>query len=95
MAPITETNQDMMIADKAIPLRQFKTVAWMILFGDALHNFMDGLAIGVAFTADWPAGKFGGISTSIAIFCHEVPHELGMLIVTRKQQNLKNNFKSW
>ena len=95
MAPITERNQDMIISDEAIPLRQFKTVAWLILFGDALHNVIDGLAIVVAFTADWPAGKFGGISTSIAIFCHEVPHELGMLIVTRKQQNLKKNFKSW
>lgn len=94
MAPITERNEDMIISKEAIPIRSFKTVAWMILFGDALHNFMDGLAIGVAFTADWPAGKFGGISTSIAIFCHEVPHELGMLIITRKQQSLTNSFES-
>ena len=63
---------------KAIPIKSFKSVAWMILLGDALHNFLDGLAIGAAFSADWPSGKFGGISTSIAIFCHEVPHELGM-----------------
>ena len=56
----------------------FKSVVWMVLIGDAIHNFMDGVAIGVAFTEDWPSGLHGGISTSIAILCHELPHELGM-----------------
>ena len=50
---------------------------WMIILGDGIHNFLDGVAVGVAFTEAWPSGKLGGISTSIAIFAHEVPHELG------------------
>ena len=49
----------------------------MVLIGDAIHNFLDGVAIGVAFTDRFPSGFFGGISTSIAILCHELPHELG------------------
>ena len=50
----------------------------MVLIGDAIHNFMDGVAIGVAFSEEFPSGLHGGISTSIAILCHELPHELGM-----------------
>ncbi|XP_033124138.1 zinc transporter ZIP12-like [Anneissia japonica] len=45
----------------------------MILIGDAIHNLMDGLAIGVAFTAD----ILVGVSTCIAVMFHELPHELG------------------
>ena len=55
------------------PLQNIATVAWMIIIGDTLHNISDGLAIGAAFTEDIT----GGISTSIAVFCHELPHELG------------------
>ena len=56
-------------------MKDFRSLVWMILLGDAVHNFMDGVAIGTAFADD----TLGGISTSIAIFCHEVPHELGLL----------------
>merc|ERR1719360_350345 len=48
-------------------------VAWMIILGDGLHNFIDGLSIGAAFTET--LGK--GISISIAVACEEFPHELG------------------
>ena len=54
-------------------------MAWLVLIGDGVHNFLDGLAIGVAFSESWPSGLHGGISTSIAIFCHELPHELGKI----------------
>lgn len=53
------------------------TVAWMIIFGDGLHNFIDGLSIGAAFTDS----ILSGISVSVAVLCEEFPHELGKLIV--------------
>jgi zinc transporter ZupT len=56
------------------------TVAWMIIVGDTIHNISDCLAIGAAFSEGGSSGLSGGISTSIAVFCHELPHELGMLI---------------
>ena len=50
-------------------------VAWMVIMGDGLHNLCDGVIIGAAF-----AGSItGGLSTSIAVFCHELPHEIGKL----------------
>ncbi|XP_078407973.1 zinc transporter ZIP10 isoform X1 [Cetorhinus maximus] len=48
-------------------------IAWMVIMGDGMHNFSDGLAIGASFSASLT----GGLSTSIAVFCHELPHELG------------------
>ncbi|XP_075686082.1 zinc transporter ZIP10 [Rhinoderma darwinii] len=55
-------------------------IAWMVIMGDGMHNFSDGLAIGAAFSA----ALTGGISTSVAVFCHELPHELGDFAVLLK-----------
>ncbi|KAJ8335714.1 hypothetical protein SKAU_G00390560 [Synaphobranchus kaupii] len=58
-------------------ISQIKTVAWMITLSDALHNFIDGLAIGASFTVS----VMTGFSTSIAIGCEEFPHELGDFVI--------------
>ncbi|XP_076842582.1 metal cation symporter ZIP8 [Brachyhypopomus gauderio] len=54
-----------------------KTLAWMITLSDALHNFIDGLAIGASFTVS----VLTGFSTSLAIVCEEFPHELGDFVI--------------
>uniref|UniRef100_UPI0037E7F65E metal cation symporter ZIP8 n=1 Tax=Semicossyphus pulcher TaxID=241346 RepID=UPI0037E7F65E len=58
-------------------ISNIKTVAWMITLSDALHNFIDGLAIGASFTVS----VLTGFSTSTAIVCEEFPHELGDFVI--------------
>merc|ERR1719334_1281381 len=55
------------------PGNRIATVAWMIIFGDGIHNFIDGLSIGAAFSES----ILTGISVSVAVLCEEFPHELG------------------
>jgi zinc and cadmium transporter len=47
--------------------------AYMNLFGDAIHNFIDGLIIGGSYLANMSLG----ITTTIAIILHEIPQEIG------------------
>ncbi len=49
------------------------TFGYMNLFGDALHNFIDGLVIAGAFIIDFNLG----IVTTMAIALHEIPQEIG------------------
>ena len=45
----------------------------MILIGDGLHNFLDGILIAAAFLTDIHLG----IVTSLAVAAHEIPQEVG------------------
>jgi zinc and cadmium transporter len=45
----------------------------LILVGDTLHNFADGVVIAAAFLA----GTSLGIATTVAVIAHELPQELG------------------
>ena len=58
-------------------LHNVKPLAWLIIFGDAIHNFADGLALGAAISQSLSLG----LSTMIALMFHEIPHELGDTIV--------------
>jgi len=44
-----------------------------LVFGDGLHNFIDGMSIAAGFLVNFQLG----LVTSIAVFVHEIPHELG------------------
>jgi zinc and cadmium transporter len=45
----------------------------MILIGDSLHNFLDGILIAAAFLTDIHLG----VVTSVAVAAHEIPQEVG------------------
>ena len=47
--------------------------AYMNLFGDAVHNLIDGLIVGGSYLASIPIG----ISTTLAVIFHEIPQEIG------------------
>ncbi len=48
-----------------------KNVAFVIIFSDMIHNFVDGVAIGISFASGYGLG----VATLIAIICHEIPQE--------------------
>ena len=50
-------------------------VAWIIICSESLHNLIDGLSIGAAFTES----ALRGFSLSLAIICEEFPHKLGKI----------------
>jgi zinc and cadmium transporter len=47
--------------------------AYMNLFGDSIHNFIDGLIVGGSFIVNASVG----IATTLAVIFHEIPQELG------------------
>jgi zinc and cadmium transporter len=49
----------------------------MILVGDTIHNFVDGILIAAAFLADIQLG----IVTALAMIAHEIPQEVGDFLI--------------
>jgi len=60
-----------------VEAHRHRAAAWIVLFGDAVHNAFDGVLIAAAFLTDQRIG----IVTAVAITAHEVPQELGDLAV--------------
>jgi zinc and cadmium transporter len=50
-----------------------KAAGMLIVFGDGLHNFVDGILIAAAFLTDTHLG----IVTALAVATHEIPQEVG------------------
>ncbi len=55
------------------PCEVHGATGYLILAGDALHNFIDGVVIAAAFLSSVPLG----IATGIAVIGHEIPQEVG------------------
>ena len=47
--------------------------SYVILMGDSLHNFIDGMVIGASYLVSVPVG----IATTVAVIFHEIPQEIG------------------
>ncbi|PCJ31972.1 MAG: ZIP zinc transporter [Gammaproteobacteria bacterium] len=54
-----------------------KAAGSLIIIGDAIHNFVDGILITAAFMTDTHLG----IVTALAIAAHEIPQELGDFVI--------------
>jgi zinc transporter 7 len=56
------------------------TTGWLNIAADCMHNFTDGVAIGATFAS----GGSIALATSISVFFHEIPHEIGDLSILIK-----------
>ncbi|MBW3003898.1 ZIP family metal transporter [Candidatus Woesearchaeota archaeon] len=50
-----------------------RSVAYMIIVGDGVHNFIDGMVIAASYLLSIPLG----IATTLAVLFHEIPQEIG------------------
>jgi len=56
--------------ERMCPIHVF---AYLNLFGDGVHNFIDGLVMAASFVVSVPLG----LTTTLAIAAHEIPQEIG------------------
>ncbi|XP_060078375.1 zinc transporter ZIP4-like [Ylistrum balloti] len=76
----TALRVEMQTENKVEKKSYLKPIVVMIVIGDAIHNFTDGLAVAASFNSS----IVEGISTSLAIICHELPQELGDFAILMK-----------
>jgi len=57
--------------------KKIKPVGYMILFSDAIHNFLDGVTVATAFSFNISLG----LITTFLVVLHEIPHEIGNFAV--------------
>lgn len=50
-----------------------ESLSFLIILGDSLHNFLDGIVIAIAFVAN----PILGLPTALAVAAHEIPQEIG------------------
>lgn len=73
-----------------------ETAGSLVLIGDAVHNFVDGILIAAAFLTDIHLG----VVTALAVAAHEIPQELGDFAIllqsgfTRKKAFIYNLLSS-
>ncbi len=53
--------------------KESKATVPLIIIGDTVHNFIDGVVIAATFMVSIPLG----IVTALSVFAHEVPQEIG------------------
>lgn len=64
---------------------------WLVLVGDGLHNFVDGVLIAAAFLTDFHLG----VVTTFAIMAHEIPQEVGNVAVLVHSGFTRRQALSW
>lgn len=75
---------------------EIHSMVYLTIFGDALHNFLDGVVIAAAFLVSIPIG----IATATAVIFHEIPQEIGQFAIlvhggwSRKKALLYNFFSA-
>lgn len=56
---------------------QYTLILSQLTLPDFIHNFTDGMAIAASYSASLPVG----IATTVAVFIHEIPHEIGDMAI--------------
>lgn len=55
-------------------------ISAMLIFGDSVHNLIDGIVIGASFLVSIPTG----IMTALAVGAHEIPQEIADFVILLK-----------
>lgn len=58
-------------------LHEEKPIAYLTLIGDGIHNLADGAVIAASYLVSLPLG----VTTTVAIIAHEIPHELSDFLI--------------